>query len=85
MSTYTKRSSKKALSVMCSKHTALQVILLDVFHRVATGKAYNVDYKRKDSVNSAPEAPKAETSKPKAKAAKTTKTEEVKVSKTKAA
>lgn len=48
MSTYTKRNSKRALSVSCSKHSALQNILLDVFHRVATGKVYDVDYKRTD-------------------------------------
>ena len=82
MSTYTKRSSKKALSVMCSKHTALQVILLDVFHRVATGKAYDVDYKRREpkTVVEPAEEPK-KISQPKAKktASKTESKTETKV------
>lgn len=69
MSTYSKRSSKKSLSVMCSKHTALQVILLDVFHRVATGKQYSVDYKRKPEASAQPEQ-KVSEAKPKTKTVK---------------
>lgn len=69
MSTYTKRNSKRALSVSCSKHTVLQTILLDVFHRVATGKEYSVDYKRTEVSSSAPEPAKAEEKKPSAKKA----------------
>ena len=69
MSTYSKRSSKKALSVMCSKHTALQVILLDVFHRVATGGQYSVDYKRKAETSAQPEQ-KVSEAKPKTKTVK---------------
>lgn len=43
-SCYTKKG-REALKVACAKHSALQGILLDVFHRVVTGGVYTVDYK----------------------------------------
>lgn len=45
MATYTKRNNKKTLSVQCSKHSALLSLMGDVFHRIATGGVYGVDYK----------------------------------------
>lgn len=50
LSCYSKRNSKATLRVMCSKHTMLQTILTDVFHRVATGGVYGVDYKKTNPV-----------------------------------
>ena len=79
MSTYTKRNSKRALSVSCSKHTVLQTILLDVFHRVATGKEYSVDYKRTE-VTAPVEAKVSEASQPKAEKAKSVKAKPAKAS-----
>jgi hypothetical protein len=51
------KKGKAALKVMCAKHSALQGILLDVFHRVVTNGVYDVDYKV--SSNAAPAAGKA--------------------------
>lgn len=42
---YAKKNNKTALRVVCSKHSILQGLLTDVFHRVAIGGAYGVDYK----------------------------------------
>lgn len=47
MGGYTKRSNKEALKLICSKHTVLQSLLMDVFHNVVTGKGYGLEYKRK--------------------------------------
>lgn len=41
---YTKRG-KKALSVAVAKHSYLHRLVLDVAHRVAAGKAYDLEYK----------------------------------------
>lgn len=43
---YAKRD-KKGLGVVCSNHKTLQSLMTEVFHRVATGKHYSVDYKGK--------------------------------------
>ena len=53
MSSYTKRSNRESLKVVCSKHSLLQSILTDVFYRVLTDKAYGVDYKRKPDTTGA--------------------------------
>lgn len=42
---YAKKNNKQALRVICSKHTILQSLLMDVFHRVVTGGVYGLDYK----------------------------------------
>lgn len=42
---YAKKNNKTALRVVCSKHSILQGYLTDVFHRVAIGGSYGVDYK----------------------------------------
>ena len=46
LSCYTKKNNKSALRVVCSKHTILQSLLMDVFHRVVTNGVYSVDYKK---------------------------------------
>lgn len=43
---YAKKNNKQALRVICSKHTILQSLLMDVFHRVATNGVYGIDFKR---------------------------------------
>lgn len=43
---YAKKNNKTALRVICSKHTILQSLLMDVFHRVVTNASYGVDHKR---------------------------------------
>lgn len=43
---YAKRD-KKGLGVVCSNHKTLQALMTEVFHRIATGKHYSVDYKGK--------------------------------------
>ncbi len=43
---YAKKNNKNALRVICSKHTILQSLLMDVFHRVVTNGTYGVDHKR---------------------------------------
>ncbi len=47
---YAKKNNKTALRVICSKHTILQSLLMDVFHRVVTGASYGVDHKRSSQV-----------------------------------
>lgn len=59
---YAKKNNKTALRVICSKHTILQSLLMDVFHRVVTNGTYGVDHKRKPTVAEGSE-PKAETAK----------------------
>ena len=49
LSCYTKKNNKTALRVVCSKHTILQSLLMDVFHRVVTNGVYSVDYKKDGS------------------------------------
>ena len=65
---YAKKNNKTALRVICSKHTVLQSLLMDVFHRVVTNKSYGVDYKVAQSEGSATETKTEKTSKPVAKA-----------------
>jgi len=43
---YAKKDNKTALKVVCSKHSFLQSLLTDVFHRVVVNGSYTVDYKR---------------------------------------
>lgn len=43
---YTKRDSKKALTLQCSKHSMLQSLMGDVFYRIATKDGYGASYKR---------------------------------------
>lgn len=43
---YAKKNNKNALRVICSKHTILQSLLMDVFHRVVTNGTYGIDHKR---------------------------------------
>lgn len=59
---YTKKNNKTALRVICSKHTILQSLLMDVFHRVVTNGTYGVDHKRTSNVAEGSE-PKTETAK----------------------
>jgi len=59
---YAKKNNKTALRVICSKHTILQSLLMDVFHRVVTGASYGVDHKKASNVAEGSE-PKAETPK----------------------
>ena len=47
---YAKKNNKTALRVICSKHTILQSLLMDVFHRVVTNGTYGVDHKRTSNV-----------------------------------
>lgn len=62
---------KKALSVSCVKHTALNKLMGDVFYRVATGGEYEVEYKTKKTVvTAAAEDSKPKTSKKSTKKAK---------------
>lgn len=65
---YGKKNNKTALRVVCSKHTILQSLLMDAFHRVATNGSYGVDYKRTSNVveGSAPKTETAKKEKPKA-------------------
>lgn len=42
---YAKKNNKSPLRVICSRHTMLQSLLMDVFHRVATGGTYGADCK----------------------------------------
>ena len=65
---YAKKNNKTALRVMCSKHTILQSLLMDVFHRVVTNGSYGVDHKRTSNVveGSAPKTETANKEKPKA-------------------
>lgn len=62
---YAKKNNKNALRVICSKHTILQSLLMDVFHRVVTNGAYGVDHKRVSPTVEGSET-KTETAKPKA-------------------
>lgn len=64
---YAKKNNKTALRVICSKHTILQSLLMDVFHRVVTGASYGVDHKKASNVaeGSAPKAETAQQNKPK--------------------
>ena len=59
---YAKKNNKTALRVICSKHTILQSLLRDVFHRVVTNGTYGVDHKRTSNVAEGSE-PKTETAK----------------------
>lgn len=59
---YAKKNNKTALRVICSKHTILQSLLMDVFHRVVTNGTYGVDHKRTSNVAEGSE-PKTETAK----------------------
>lgn len=59
---YAKKNNKTALRVICSKHTILQSLLMDVFHRVVTNGTYGVDHKRTSNVDEGSE-PKTETAK----------------------
>ncbi len=43
---YAKKNNKAALRLICSKHSILQGLLTDVFHRVVTKGSYGVDYKQ---------------------------------------
>jgi len=65
---YAKKNNKTALRVICSKHTILQSLLMDVFHRVVTNGTYGVDHKRTSNVaeGSAPKTETAKQTKPKA-------------------
>ena len=65
---YAKKNNKTALRVICSKHTILQSLLMDVFHRVVTGASYGVDHKRVPSAveGSATKTDSPEQKKPKA-------------------
>lgn len=65
---YAKKNNKTALRVICSKHTILQSLLMDVFHRVVTNASYGVDHKRTSNAveGSAPKAEPAKQPKPKA-------------------
>lgn len=45
---YAKRNNKKALRIVCSRHTVLQSLLMDVFHRVAINGGYGVDCKQNE-------------------------------------
>lgn len=64
---YAKKNNKNALRVICSKHTILQSLLMDVFHRVVTNGSYGVDHKRSSNVaeGSAPKTETAKQTKPK--------------------
>lgn len=42
--TYCKRSSKKALSVAVAKNSFMHTLLVDVMHRIVTGKVYDLEY-----------------------------------------
>lgn len=66
---YAKKNNKTALRVICSKHTILQSLLMDVFHRVVTGASYGVDHKRSSQVAEG-SATKTETAPAKPKASK---------------
>lgn len=48
MACYSKKNKKRALSVICSKHDDLMLLMEDVMHRVITGKVYGLDYKASD-------------------------------------
>lgn len=61
--TYAKRNNKKALSVACSRHSALQTVLTDVFHRVVTDNSYGVEYqesKERKTPETVTDAPKTD-------------------------
>jgi len=60
---YAKKNNKTSLRVICSKHTILQSLLMDVFHRVVTNGSYGVDHKRVNTVVEGSE-PKTEPAKP---------------------
>lgn len=47
---YAKKDNKNALKVVCSKHTILQSLLMDVFHRVVTNGSYGVVHKKVNTV-----------------------------------
>lgn len=66
---YAKKNNKNALRVICSKHTILQSLLMDVFHRVVTNGTYGVDHKRVSPAVEGSET-KTETAKPKPKTPK---------------
>lgn len=66
---YAKKNNKNALRVICSKHTILQSLLMDVFHRVVTNGTYGVDHKRVSPAVEGSET-KTETAKPKTKTPK---------------
>ena len=44
-SVYSKKSSKKQLTVTCSNHANMRNHMLDICHRILTGEEYGVDYK----------------------------------------
>ena len=83
---YAKKNNKTALRVICSKHTILQSLLMDVFHRVVTNGTYGVDHKRTSNVaeGSEPKTETAKQTKPKA-SKKVAEAETVVVKKAKAA
>lgn len=64
---YAKKNNKTALRVICSKHTILLRLLMDVFHRVVTNGSYGVDHKKTSNVaeSSSPKTEPAKQSKPK--------------------
>ena len=72
---YAKKNNKNALRVICSKHTILQSLLMDVFHRVVTNGTYGVDHKRSSNVAEG-SATKTETAQSKPKTSKTKKVSE---------
>lgn len=43
---YTRRG-RSALKVVCAKHSYLQTLLVEILHRILTGKVYDVDYRMK--------------------------------------
>lgn len=67
---YAKKNNKNALRVICSKHTILQSLLMDVFHRVVTNASYGVDHKR---VSATVESSETKTETPKQSKPKTSK------------
>lgn len=45
MACYAKRANRSTLKLKCSNHKTLQVLMTDVFYRIATKGTYGVDYK----------------------------------------
>lgn len=75
---YTRRG-KQSLKVQTAKHTVMHSLVVDVMHRVITGKTYDIDYKMKKK-----DEPKTETEQKKASSKKSEKvsdTDTVKVKK----
>lgn len=44
LSCYTKRNNKKALTVSVAKNGYMHTLLVDIMHRIVTGKVYGLDY-----------------------------------------